>query len=59
MALGYNDLKIIEARRLIEAIATGGRWAADFEFGYRVDQVVEAALVSSEQFRWVKVGEIS
>jgi predicted dehydrogenase len=57
--LGYNDLKIIEARRLIEAVALGKQWVADFDFGYRVDRVVEAALVSADESRWVKVGEIA
>jgi predicted dehydrogenase len=57
--LGYNDLKIIEARRLIEAVALGKHWIADFEFGYRVDRVVEAVLVSSEEHRWVKVEEVA
>jgi len=57
--LGYNDLKIIEARRLIEAVASGKPWVADFEFGYKVDRVVEAALISSNEARWVKVEEIA
>ena len=57
--LGYNDLKIIEARRLIEAIALGKRWVADFDFGYRVDRVVEAALISADEGRWVETEEIA
>lgn len=57
--LGYNDLKIIEARRLIEAIASGKPWVADFEFGYTVDRVVEAVLVSADEGRWVEVEEIA
>ena len=57
--LGYNDLKMIEARRLIETVALGKPWVADFEFGYRVDRVVEAALVSADEGRWVKTGEIA
>ncbi len=56
--LGYNDLKIIEARRLIEAVALGKSWIADFGFGYRVDRVVEAALISADERRWVKVDEV-
>jgi predicted dehydrogenase len=59
MALGYNDLKIIEARRLIEAIAEGKRWIADFEFGYHIDRIVAAVLASSEQSRWVHVAELA
>ena len=57
--LGYNDLKIIEARRLIEAIALGKRWVADFDFGYGVDRVVEAALISADEGRWVETEEIA
>jgi predicted dehydrogenase len=57
--LGYNDLKIIEARRLIEAVALRKHWVADFEFGYRVDRVVEAALVSCKEHRWVETSEIA
>jgi predicted dehydrogenase len=56
--LGYNDLKIIEARRLIEAVASAKPWVADFEFGYRVDRVVEAVLVSAEERRWVRTEEV-
>ena len=56
--LGYNDLKIIEARRLIEAIALGKHWVADFEFGYSVDRVVEAVLASAKEHRWIKTQEI-
>jgi len=56
--LGYNDLKIIEALRLIESVASGKRWAADFAFGYAVDRVVEAVLASAEEGRWVKTEEI-
>ncbi len=57
--LGYNDLKIIEARRLVEAVALGKAWVADFQFGYAVDRVVEAALVSADESRWVRVEEIA
>ena len=56
--LGYNDLKIIEARRLIESVASGKRWIADFDFGYRVDRVVDAVLTSVDEARWVKTGEV-
>jgi len=56
--LGYNDLKIIEARRLIEAVALKKPWVADFAFGYGVDRVVDAVLVSANEHRWVKTSEI-
>jgi predicted dehydrogenase len=57
--LGYNDLKVIEARRLIEAVAEGKHWVADFAFGYQIDRVIEAVLVSCDEHRWVKVLDIA
>ena len=55
--IGYNDLKIIEARRLIETVTGVESWIADFHFGYKVDRVVAAALAAAEQHRWVTVFE--
>jgi predicted dehydrogenase len=57
--LGYYDLKVIEARRLIEAVAEGKRWVANFAFGYGVDRVVEAALTSADEGRWISVKEVT
>jgi predicted dehydrogenase len=54
--LGYNDLKTIEARRFVETIAGRRSWICDFDFGYRIDRVVEAALTSAEERRWVTTG---
>lgn len=57
LALGYNDFKAIEARELIAAIAEKRPAHPDFDFGWRVQQVVEACQRSHDQRRWVRVGE--
>jgi len=54
--LGYNELKIIEVRHLIEAVAGGKACFPDFRFGWSVDEVVDAALRSADEGRWISVG---
>jgi len=56
LALGYNDFKAIEARELITAIAENRPAHPDFDFGWQVQQVVEACQRSHDQRRWVRVG---
>jgi len=56
--LGYNDLKTIEARRLIETIALDRPWIANFDFGYRIERVVEAALISADERHWVRTADV-
>ena len=51
--LGFNELKVIEIRGLLEAIAGGPRPFADFREAFEVQRVVDAARVSSRQRRWV------
>ncbi len=57
--LGFNDLKVIEVRDLIEGIAGGGPapWP-DFREGYEVQRVVDAAAMSHAQRAWVDVASI-
>jgi predicted dehydrogenase len=57
--LGYNDLKAIEARHLILAIAGKKPCSPDFRFGWTINRVVEAALRSSDEHRWVRVVDVA
>ena len=54
--LGFNDLKVIEVRDLITALATPERkpWP-DFAEGLTVQRVIEAVRVSAEQRGWAAV----
>ena len=51
--LGFNDLKVVEVKRLLEAIATGRDAAADFRFGAAVQAVADAAIESAARRAWV------
>jgi len=51
--LGFNDLKVIEVKRLLEAIAAGHDAAADFRFGAAVQAVSDAAIESAARRAWV------
>lgn len=57
--IGYNDLKIIEARDLLAALSSGEKAWPDFRFGYQVDRVVDAVLESAAQRRWVSLSDVA
>jgi predicted dehydrogenase len=57
--IGFNELKTIEAKILVDALA-GGKPAAwpDFTDAWRVAQTVEAIVRSSRERRWIKTAEM-
>ena len=57
--IGFNDLKTIEAKTLVEAFAGAGPAAwPDFADAWRVAQTVEAIVRSSRERRWIKPVEM-
>ena len=54
--LGFNELKAIEIRDLLTAIAGGPAVGPDFREGWEVQRVVEAVYTSAREGRWVEVG---
>lgn len=54
--LGFNDLKTIEMGEFLRAIGGGAKAGPDFREAYEIQQVVEAAIMSSQKRAWVKVG---
>lgn len=55
LGLGYNDYKAMEAREMIEAVATGRPAYPDFRFAQRVQEVVDACQRSHAERGWVTV----
>jgi predicted dehydrogenase len=53
--LGFNDLKIIEARELIRAISGEPAHVIDFEAGLAIERAVHAMARSHGERRWVEV----
>jgi hypothetical protein len=53
--LGINDLKIIETRNLLRAIAAGERVQPDFHEGARVQYVMDMLERSSAERAWVEL----
>ncbi len=53
--IGFDDLKVIEARRLIESIATGSPVGATIHDALAAAKVVDAMILSSEQRKWVSL----
>jgi len=56
--IGFNDLKVIEVKTLIEAVAGQVKAYPDFREAYEVERVVEAVQRSSTEGCWVRVGEV-
>ena len=56
--LGFNDLKTIEVKCLLDAVA--GRAPSDMDFAgaLAIARTIEAIRLSSAQERWVALGEI-
>ncbi len=55
MALGFNDLKIIECRQLIGRMRGEDTIAITFEEGILIERTVDAMARSFQEGRWVEV----
>ncbi len=53
--LGYNDMKIVEARDLVDGISGAKPLWPDFRSGWEVDRVIDAVLRSHEEHRWISL----
>jgi predicted dehydrogenase len=53
--MGFDDLKIVEARRLVESIATGKPVGATVHDALAAAQVVDAMITSSDEKKWVRL----
>ncbi len=56
--LGFNDLKVIEVKALLEGLGGGQPPDPDFAEAARIAQVVEAILRSAAEGRWVEVATV-
>ncbi|MDX6750965.1 Gfo/Idh/MocA family oxidoreductase [Geminicoccaceae bacterium 1502E] len=55
--LGFNEIKAIEIRDIVLALAGGPAFQPDFREAWEIQRVVDAIKLSSEQRRWVEVEE--
>jgi predicted dehydrogenase len=53
--LGFNDLKTMEVADFLEAIAGGPAKGPDFREAWEIQKVIDAALRSARERRWVRV----
>lgn len=53
--LGYNDMKAVEVRDLVEGIAVDGPMWPDFRAAYEVNRVIDAVEQSHNDRCWVKL----
>ncbi len=55
--LGFNDIKTIEVKALITALAGGAPFQPDFREAWEIQRVVDAIVQSAREARWVEVTE--
>jgi len=53
--LGFNDLKVIEVKALLQGIAANAPIEPDFRAAWRIAEVIDALLRSSAERRWVRI----
>jgi predicted dehydrogenase len=59
IAMSYDDLKVVEAHRLIRSIASGTPEGATITDALRAARLVDAMAESARERRWVDTAEIS
>jgi predicted dehydrogenase len=52
--IGFNDLKAIEARDFLQAVAGGPQKGPDFHEGYEIQKLVDLAYRSAREKQWLK-----
>jgi predicted dehydrogenase len=55
IAMGYDDLKVVEAYRLVQSIATGKPHGATVEDALTAAEIIEAMAESARSRRWVTI----
>ena len=53
--MGFDDLKVVELRRLVQSIATGQPVGATIEDAVRAAELVDAVVTSADRRSWVTV----
>ncbi len=56
--LGFNDMKVIEVRDLLLAVAGKGKAWPDFHEAWEIQRVIDAVIRSDAGRRWVRIDEI-
>jgi predicted dehydrogenase len=56
--LGFNDMKVIEVRDLLLAVAGKGDAWPDFREAWEIQRVIDAVIRSDAGRRWVRIDEI-
>ena len=58
LGLGYDDYKTMELRDMIDAVIAGKPAYPDFGFATRVQRIVDSAIRSDAERRWVELSEM-
>lgn len=57
--ISFNDMKVIEVAKVMDAYFHGSHYVCNFEFGAKIDTCIHAILESAHSQQWVKVKQFS
>ncbi|PKG25271.1 Gfo/Idh/MocA family protein [Niallia nealsonii] len=55
--ISFNDMKVIEVAKVLDAFTNDVDYVCDFEFGAKIDTCIQAILKSAKTHKWEKVEE--
>ncbi|MGQ3380837.1 Gfo/Idh/MocA family protein [Priestia endophytica] len=55
--ISFNDMKVIEVAKVLDAFANDAEYVCNFEFGTKIDTCIQAILKSAKTHQWEKVEE--
>src|SRR5699024_6990147 len=55
ISIGFNDFKILETHKVLESVVNDSEYTCDFDFGSRIDRIIEAILESAKSKTWVSI----
>lgn len=53
--ISFNDMKVIEVAKVLDAFANDAEYVCNFEFGAKIDTCIQAILKSAKTHQWEKV----
>ena len=59
IAIGFNDMKILEVNELLSSVTKGTEVKCDFNFGWKIDRTIAAIIKSTEENKWIDLEEVA
>src|SRR5699024_7420695 len=55
ISIGFNDFKVLETHEVLKSVTKDSEYICNFDFGSRIDRIIEAILESAKSKKWVSI----